>query len=168
MNEYQRRKEIGDYGEMVVCEQLAKSGWQNCTHIGGFNPCYDIEAYKGGQKHLFSVKARNHTRYTGEIKKDDYNLFHRKRKEDDFNAQVREGLRIAHNQNATPMWATVRVDAERQKYGICYGRVADLKDKRYAPMSPSAILSHDKLAWDVFDERIKPEWSNIRSKKKAS
>src|SRR4029077_9336712 len=38
------------------------------------------------------------------------------------------------------MWATVRVDAERQRYGICYGRIADLRDKRNTPMSQAPYL----------------------------
>ena len=162
MNEYQRRKELGDFAELVVCEQLAKNGWQNCRLIGGFNPCYDIEAYKGGQEHLFSVKTRNHTTHTGDLKKDDYNLFHRRQKESDFHAVVKTALEIAHSQNAIPMWATATVDAGQQKYTICDGRVADLKGKRYGPMGPNDRLRHHKLAENVFDPSIKPEWSNVK------
>jgi hypothetical protein len=162
MNEYQRRNELGRLGEIVVCEQLTKNGWQNCTHIGGINKCYDAEAYKGGQKHLFSVKTRNHTTDKNDLKKNYYNLFHNPKKKSDPNAQVRIALEIAHSQNAIPMWATVRIDAGRQEYTVYYGRVSDLKDKRHVPMSPNDRLSHQKLVENVFDRRIKPEWSNVK------
>jgi hypothetical protein len=164
MNEYQRRKELGDFGEIVVCEQLSENGYQSCTRIGGNNECYDVEAYKGGQKNLFSIKTRNHTTHTGALKEDPYNLFHNGKKGCDLYAKVQTALKSAHSQNAIPMWATVRVDAERQEYTIYYGRVADLKDKRYVPMSQNDRLWHHKLAENVFDPRINPEWSNVKKK----
>jgi hypothetical protein len=159
-----RIKELGEFGEIVVCEHLRKNGYQSCTHIGGVNECYDAEAYKGGQKHLFSIKTRNHTTHTGALKEDDYNLFHNGKKGGDPNAKVRTALKIAHNQNAIPMWATVRVDAGRQEHTIYAGRVVDLKDKRYVPMGANDRLWHHKLAENVFDPRIKPEWSNVKKK----
>ena len=164
MNEYQRRSELGRFGEIVVCEQLTKNGRQNCTHIGGINRCFDAEAYKSGQKHLFAVKTRNHTTDKNELKKDCYNLFYNKTKGGDPYAEVRIALGIAHSQNAIPMWAAVTVDARQQKYTIYYGRVADLPDKRYIPMSPSDRLRHHKLAEDVYDPRIDPNWSNVKRK----
>ena len=164
MNDYQRIRELGEFGEIVVCEQLSKNGYQSCTRIGGNNECYDVEAYKGGQKHLFSIKTRNHTTHTGDLIKDYYNLFHNGKKGGDPYARVQTALKNAHSQNAISMWATVRVDAGRQEYTICYGRVTDLKDKRYVPMGPNDLLWHRKLAENVFDPRIKSEWSNVKKK----
>jgi hypothetical protein len=164
MNEYQRRTQLGDFGEIVVCEQLSKNGYQNCTRIGGNNECYDVEAYKGGQKHLFAIKTRNHTTHTGDIKRDYYNLLFNGKKGGDPYAKVQTALKNAHSQNAISMWATVRVDAGRQQYTICYGRVADLEDKRFVPMDQKDLLWHDKLAKNVFDPRIKLEWSNVKKK----
>src|SRR5215831_16552276 len=83
-------------------------------------------------------------------------------KESDFHAVVKTALEIAHSQNAIPMWATATVDAGQQKYTICDGRVPDLKDKRYVPMGPNDRLRHHKLAENVFDPSIKPEWSNVK------
>jgi len=164
MNEYRRRSELGRFGKIVVYEELANNGWQNCTHIGGIK-CFDIEAHKGGQKHLFHVETRNHTTDENDVKKNPYNLFHNKKKESDPNAEVKKALGIAISQNAIPMWATVRVDAGQQKYTICDGRVTDLPDQRSVPMGPNDILKHHKLGENVFDPRIKSEWSNVKRKR---
>jgi hypothetical protein len=72
--ENHRKRELGQFGETVVCERLAQSGY-SCTYLGHTNRCFDIEAYKDGQKFLFSVKTRNHTTSMGNIKRDYYNLF---------------------------------------------------------------------------------------------
>jgi hypothetical protein len=158
-----RTTELGRYGEIVVCEYLAKNGWHNCTLTGGTNRCFDIKAYRAGQTFLFSVKTRNHTTYTGEIKKDYYNLFF-SRKPDDPYAVVNAAFEIASGGSAIPMWAAVRVDTASQRFDIYYGRVIDLPDKRYIPMDPSDRLKHLKLAEHEFDLRIKPAWSNVRKR----
>jgi hypothetical protein len=162
MNEALRRKQLSEFGETVVCEQLTKRGYNKCTIIGGNSPCFDIEAYdESNQKILVQVKTRNHTTSTGEIKTDSYGLFH-KNKVGDIDTQVRMAEEIARQQKATQMWATVRVDAPRQLYTLCYGLVAELPNKKQVPMSPSDIRRYKKLADNVFDERIDPKWSNVR------
>jgi hypothetical protein len=158
MGENRRKSELGRFGEVVVCEQLTQNGY-NCSVIGG--RCFDIEAYKGGQKFLFSVKTRNHTTYTGEEKKDYYNLFFSRKPGDPY-AVVNAALEIACGRSATPMWAAVRIDTARQRFDINYGRVLDLPEKRYIPMGPSDRLKHLKLAEGEFDSRIKSAWSNVR------
>jgi len=159
---YRRRSELGRFGEIVVCERLAQNGY-SCIYLGGTNRCFDIEASKDGQKFLFSVKTRNHTTYTGDIKKDYYNLFFSRTPGDPY-AVVNAALEIARSQNAIPMWAAVRVDTASQRLDVYYGRVIDLPDKRYIPMSPSDRLKHLKLAQNEFDSRIKATWSNVRRK----
>jgi hypothetical protein len=162
MNQYRRKGELGRYGEIVVCELLAENGWHNCTHIGGFNRCYDIAAYKDGQKFLISVKTRNHTTDKNDLKTDGYNLFYPKKKGGDPYAEVKIAEEIAHGHNAIPMWVTVTVDAAKQiRLQVCHGLVTDLLNKKLIPMSPSDILRHTKLgAQNVFDPRINPMWSN--------
>ncbi len=161
MSENRRRtSELGRFGEIAVCEQLTQNGWYNCSVIGG--RCFDIEAYKGGKKFLFSVKTRNHTTYRGDIKKDYYNLFFSRKSGDPY-AVVNTAFEIARGRSATPMWAAVRVDTARQRFDIYYGRVIDLPDKRYIPMGPSDRLKHLKLAQDELDSRIKPAWSNVKT-----
>jgi hypothetical protein len=155
-----RTSELGRFGETVVCECLAQNGY-SCIYLGGTNRCFDIEASKDGQKFLFSVKTRNHTTYTGDIKKDYYNLFFSRTPGDPY-AVVSAALEIARDRKAIPMWAAVRVDTARQKFDIYFGRVIDLPDKRYVPMSPSDRMKHLKLTQDEFDPRINPAWSNVR------
>jgi hypothetical protein len=131
--------------------------------LGGTTRCFDVEAYKDGQKFRFSVKTRNHTTHRDDIKKDYYNLFF-SRKPGDPHAVVNAASEIARGRSATPMWAAVRVDTARQRFDIYYGRVIDLPDKRYIPMDPSDRLKHLKLTQAEFDSRIKPAWSNVRRK----
>jgi hypothetical protein len=164
MSENQRKSELGRFGEIVVCEQLTQNGWYNCSVIGG--RCFDIEAHKGGQKFLFSVKTRNHTTYSGHIKKDYYNLFFSRKPSGPY-AVVDAAFEIARGRSAIPMWAAVRVDTARHTFDIYYGRVIDLPDKRYIPMGPSDRLKHLKLAQDEFDQRIHPAWSNVRRKRQS-
>jgi hypothetical protein len=160
MNNAQRQDQLKQFGETVVFEKLNKNEYR-CTFLGGNSPCFDIEAYdKNNQKVLVQVKTRNHTKLTGELKTDTYGLFH-KNKAGDVDTQVRMAARIAQQQNAVQMWAAVRVDAPKQLYTICYGFVSDLPNKKQIPMSPSDIRRHKKLADNVFDERIDPNWSNV-------
>ena len=162
MVENRRKSELGRFGETVVCERLAQNGY-SCTYLGGTNRCFDIEAYKDGQRFLFSVKTRNHTTYMGDIKKDYYNLFFSRNPRDPL-AVVNAAFEIARGRSAIPMWAAVRVDTASQRFDIYYGRVIDLPDKRYIPMGPSDRLKHLKLAEGEFDSRIKPAWSNMRKR----
>src|SRR5262249_40386246 len=109
--ENRRTSELGRFGETVVCERLAQNGY-SCTYLGGTNRCFDIEACKDGRKFLFSVKTRNHTTYKGDLKKDDYNLFCRRKPGDPY-AVVNAVLEIACGRSAIAMWAAVRVDTTR-------------------------------------------------------
>jgi hypothetical protein len=165
MTENRRKSELGRFGETVVCELLAQNGY-SCTYLGGTNRCFDIEAYKDGQKFLFSVKTRNHTTYSGDIEKDYYNLFFSRKPSDPYTV-VNAAFEIARGRSAIPMWATVRIDAARQTFDIYYGRVIDLPDKRYIPMGPSDRFKHLKLAQGEFDQRIDPAWSNVRRKRSS-
>jgi hypothetical protein len=160
MSENRRTSELGRFGETVVCERLAQNRY-SCNYLGGTNRCFDIEAYKDGQKFLFSVKTRNHTTYRGDIKQDYYNLFFSRKPGDPY-AVVNTAFEIARGRSATPMWAAVRVDTARQRFDIYYGRVIDLPDKRCIPMGPSDRLKHLKFTQDEFDSRIKPAWSNVK------
>ena len=166
MVENRRKSELGRFGETVVCERLSQNGY-TCIYRGGTNPCFDIEAYKDGQKFLISVKTRNHTTDKNDLKKDGYNLFYNKTKAGDPDATVRMALEIAHDHNAIPMWVTVTVDATQQKLlHVCYGLVADLPNKKLIPMSPIDILKHRKLGeQNVLDRRINPIWSNVKRKR---
>jgi hypothetical protein len=166
INENRRRSELGRFGETVMCERLAQNGY-TCTHLGGTNRCFDIEASKDGQKFLFSVKTRNHTTYRGNIKKDYYNLFFSRKPGDPY-AVVKAALEIARGRSSIPMWAAVRIDTARQRFDIYYGRVIDLPDKRYIPMGPSDRLKHLKLAQGELDPRIDPTWSNVKERKSAA
>jgi hypothetical protein len=163
ITESQRRHQLGRYGELITLETLEQMGRSRCRHLGGTNPCFDIEAYnKDGQKELWSSKTRNHTTCTGATKNDDYNLLCNGKPGDPM-AQVREAEDIARSQNAVPMYAAVTVDAPRQRYDIRFGRIDDLPNKRYIPMGPRARLERDKIiAENEFDSRINPAWSNVR------
>jgi hypothetical protein len=45
------------------------------------------------------------------------------------------------------------------------GRINDLPNPRYIPMSAKARAERDNIIEEnVFDPRIKPEWSNVRAK----
>jgi hypothetical protein len=163
--ENRRKSELGRFGETVVCERFTQDGY-SCTHLGGANRCFDIEAYKDGQRLLISVKTRNHTTYMGDIKKDYYNLFFSRNPRDRY-AVVNAAFEIAQSRGAIPMWAAVRVDTARKRFDIYYGRVIDLPDKRYIPMDPSDRLKHLKLAQGELDPRINPMWSNVKRKSAA-
>jgi hypothetical protein len=165
LTETKRRRQLGCYGEMITLETIKQMGHSRCRHLGGTNPLFDLESYKDGQKFLWAVKARNHTTYTGATKNDDYNL-HCNGKPGDPMAQVRAAEEIARSQNAISMYAAVTVDAPHQRYDIRLGRIDDLPNKRYIPMSLKARRERDKIvAENEFDSRIKPEWSNVRSKR---
>jgi hypothetical protein len=158
----QRRKsELGRFGETVVAEHLAESGYK-CVSLGGYFPCFDIEASRNTQQHLISVKTRNHTTDKNLEKTDCYNLFYPKNKGGEPDAIVRVAAEIAQARNAIQMWAAVRVDVERQMYDIYWGFVDDLENKKQIPMSPSDRRRHKKLAENVFDPRIDATWSNVR------
>jgi hypothetical protein len=160
MNNAQRQGQLRQFGETVVFEQLEKNEYR-CLFTSTNFPCFDIEAHKGNQKFLVQVKTRSHTTATGDIKTDTYGLFH-KNKAGDVDTQVRMARQIAEQQNAVQLWAAVTVNTSKQLYTICYGRVDDLPNKKQIPMSPSDIRRHKKLAENVFDKRIDPNWSNVR------
>jgi hypothetical protein len=166
LTENERRRQLGYWGEKRILETFKQMGYSRCRHLGSTNPCFDVEMYnKDGQKVLVPVKTRNHTTCTGATKNDDYNLFCNGKPGDPM-AQVREAQKIARSQNAILMWAAVTVDAPRQRYDIRFGRIDDLPNKRYIPMGPKARRERDKIiAENKFDPRIKPEWSNVRSKR---
>jgi hypothetical protein len=151
-----RRHALGRYGEMIVREWLAQAGFSCIVYLGATNPYYDFAAYKDGQKYLISVKARNGTTDKGDLKRDDYNLWYPE-------AKVQKALVIAREQNAIPIWVTVTIDAIRQEYTVCYGRVHNLANKSLIPMSPADISTHDKFGANIFDPRIDERWSNVRA-----
>jgi hypothetical protein len=101
MSENRRKSELGRFGETVVCERLAQNGY-TCTYLGGTNRCFDIDAYKDGQKFLLSVKTRNHTTYSGDIKKDYYNLFFSRKSSDPY-AVVNAAFEIARGRCGPPL-----------------------------------------------------------------
>jgi hypothetical protein len=160
MLERRRKSELGEFGETVVSEQLRENGYE-CIPLG-YSRCFDIEASRSDQKYLISVKTRNHTTHTNDEKTDCYNLFYKKSKRDDVDAEVKIAEQIAQQRNAIPMWCAVRVDVLRKAYDIYYGLVADLKNKKHIPMSPNDRRGHKKLAENVFDPRIDPAWSNTK------
>jgi hypothetical protein len=162
MHGHRRKTELARFGEAVVFEHFARIGYE-CTYLGYTFRCFDIEASKNGQKYMMSVKTRNHTTDKNDEKRDSYNLFFNKKKgEADVDAEVKIAEAMAQSRNAIPMWVAVRVDVVRQRYTIYLGLVADLKNKKSIPMSPSDRRSHKKLAEDVFDPRIDAKWSNVR------
>jgi hypothetical protein len=76
---------------------------------------------------------------------------------------ARAAEEMARSQNAIPIWIAVTVDAPRQRRDIRCGRIADLPNPRYIPMSRKARADRDKIiVEDEFDSRIKAEWSNVR------
>jgi len=165
LSESERTRELGCFGEMIFAEWLQQMGYVRCRYLGGTNPCFDYEAYKGGQKFLFAVKTRNRTTCSGATKNDDYNL-HCNGKPGDPMAQVRAAEEIARSQNAIAVSVAVTVDAPRQRYDIRIDRIDDLPNKRVIPMSPKARRErHRIIAENEFDPRIKPEWSNVRPKR---
>jgi hypothetical protein len=52
-----RTGELGRWGEIAVCEQLARNGWTGCTHLPVGARCWGIEAFKDQKKYLFAVKT---------------------------------------------------------------------------------------------------------------
>jgi hypothetical protein len=165
MQEHRRKTELARFGETVALEHLTKIGHE-CTFLGDYFRCFDIEANKNGNKYLVSVKTRNHTTHNNDEKRDCYNLFFNKKKgEADVNAEVTIATAIARNRNAVPMWVAVRVDVVGQRYSIYWGLVADLKNKKCIPMSPSDRSKYKKLAEDVFDARIDAKWWNVKARR---
>ena len=167
MFEHKRRSAVGQFGEAVVLDHLAKDGY-TCTRLGGHHRCFDILASKANKRYLVSVKSRNHTTHKNDEKKDSYNLLYAKKKGDDPDIEVRAAAALAQEYDAIPMWAAVRVDGGRQVYDIYHGLIDDLKNKKQIPMSPSDRLIHKKLADRVSDPRIDAKWSNVRSRKSDS
>ena len=162
----QRKSELAQFGESVVFEALEKNGYQ-CTRLGDYFRCFDIEASKGTQKLLVSVKTRNHTTDKNDEKRDCYNLFYKKKAGDDADSQVKVAEEIARLRSALPMWAAVRVDVLRRVYDIYFGGVHELKNKKQIPMGPNDRRRHKKLAESVFDQRIVGAWSNVRRRPAA-
>lgn len=154
MNEYQRRREIQLFGEHVVLEQLRKQGY-SCDLLKGNHPCFDIGAYKNDHTFIISVKARISTFHTGDEKTDPYNLFYGPKK-------VEKAYEIAQRNKATPMWATVRINTKDKVYDAYYGLVDDLKNKKCVPMNAEDRRRHKKFGENIFDERIKTFWSNVK------
>ena len=161
MYENRRKTAIARFGETVVFKHLTENGYK-CAPLGDYFPCFDIETSKDAKKYLVSVKTRNHTTDKNDEKTDCYNLFYKKKKGDDLDAEVKKAEDIAQQRNAVQMWAAVRVDVERQLYDVYWGFVAELKNKKQIPMSPNDRRRHKKLAENVFDPRIDPAWSNVR------
>jgi hypothetical protein len=172
MFEHLRRGALGQFGEAVVLDHLAKDGY-TCTRLGGHHRCFDILASKANKRYLVSVKTRNHTTDKNDEKKDSINLLYAKRKGGGGSAggpdsEVIAAAALAQKYKADQMWAHVRVDVGRQVYDIYHGLIDDLTNKKRIPMSPSDRLRHKKLADCVFDQRIDAKWSNVKSRKSDS
>ena len=79
MFEQRRKRALGQFGEDVVFDHLAKDGYK-CIRLGGHR-CFDILASKANENFLWSVKTRNHTTHKNEEKKTTTTCFARGRKE---------------------------------------------------------------------------------------
>ena len=80
-------------------------------------------------------------------------------------SQDREAFEILRRENAIGIWLAVTIDAPRQRRDVRMGRINDLPNPRYIPMSAKARAERDNIIEEnVFDPRIKPEWSNVRAK----
>jgi hypothetical protein len=67
MDERTRTKLLGEFGE-VVSEHLCMLEYE-CKMPEKNAKCFDVDARKDKNNYLVAVKARNHTRSTGEEKK---------------------------------------------------------------------------------------------------
>jgi len=117
MFEQKRRSSLGQFGEAVVLDHLAKDGYA-CTQLRGHHRCFDILASKADKRYLVSVKSRNHTTHENHEKKDSYNLLYAKKKGDNPDTEVIAATVLAQEYNAIPMSPAVSVDVGRQVYDI--------------------------------------------------
>jgi hypothetical protein len=159
ITESERRRQVGRYGEMIGVETI-KRMYPWTKYSGATNPCFDAEAVdENGQKFFIAMECRNHTTSNGKIKEDPYNLLCNRKSQD------REAFEILRRENAIGIWLAVTIDAPRQRRDVRMGRINDLPNPRYIPMSAKARAERDNIIEEnVFDPRIKPEWSNVRAK----
>jgi len=160
LSERERTRQIGVHGEVVAPEWIVKLGLGNGLQRFGRNHRYwDCWGKtQAGHNGLWQIKTRVNTFCTGEPKTDGYSLFYNRDGQDPLE-RVRGALRFADSLNAVPHWVAVTLDVVRQLVSIHMGLIHDLRDPRIIDFK-SRTDTLNCIVKDMFDPRIKPEWSN--------
>jgi len=155
LTEHERRHQVGRYGETLVREKLTEM-YGCCTHLGATYPCFDLWVDNGADIRLIvAVETRNHTTAAGTIKSNDYNVLAN-------GNQVHQALEDARRRNAVAGVVGVTINAPDQWFRMVIYLLDDLPNKKYIPMSR---CERDNIIAEGFDPRIRPEWSNVKSRK---
>jgi hypothetical protein len=160
MNEHERRKALGDWGERKAVDLLtnAKASFQNVRDVNAethHHPFGDIYAERGDQRFLIGVKTRcKHQNQKGGPLNETYNI---KKK----GADVRV---IGDRYKAQLAWVVIQVVPELQTFNAYFGTIAqieEVKERFSIRMKPAYAGMYERLgSEDEFDPSLRPEWSN--------
>jgi len=164
-----RRKEVGDIGEVLALECLAKNGFTNIHDMNDeFHrtfPYADVMAEQNGTRYFISVKSRNEEKKGGGINPS-YNLLKisnsRKSalereghsKEQITKMLINEANILAERFEAVAAWITVPIRPARHLYSAYFGLLKDLGVRRSIPMKPDEYQNYVQLADWTRDDRI--------------
>jgi hypothetical protein len=112
-------------------------------------------AKQGGRKLLIPVRTRNRFTASGNLKKNNYNLYTKQ-------GHYESAAKIAAFFAADIVWVTVTVDVKAKTFSACMGKVSKLPSPKSIPMHPNRhVPTYDRLAIDVPHAAICESWSNI-------
>jgi hypothetical protein len=159
LTETERRKELGDWGEVKALELLRRPGssFKNARDVNQEthnHPFGDIYAERDRRRLLLGVKTRNMYQVSGKLN-GEYNI--RKK-----GADV---LSIARRYNADLGWVAIQVIPERQTFNAYFGTIAEIEESKerfsIPMMKPDKTARYVRLGQEnEFDSSIRPEWSN--------
>jgi hypothetical protein len=158
MDEYARRKALGNWGEAKALELLnrPRSGFLNARDVNAQtnnHPFGDIYAERGSERFLIGVKTRNRYNDKGKLNSE-YNV---QKKGHDVAA-------VARPYKAALAWITVQVIPELQTFNAYFGTLLQIKEhkERFSiPMKPEQTAGYFRLgSEDEFDRTLRREWTN--------
>ena len=158
MDEYARRKALGDWGEAKALELMKRqaSGFAKARDVNAEthnHPFGDIYAEHRQSRVLIGVKTRCMYQKSGPLN-ETYNV---KKKGHDV-------LAVARRYNADLAWIAIQVIPELQTFNAYYGTIAQLEEQKERfsiRMKPEYTPQYLRLGQvNEFDPSIRSEWSN--------
>ena len=160
MNEYERRKALGDWGEIKAADLLrcATLSFQKVRDVNvetRNHPFGDMYAERGNECFLIGVKTRN--QYQNQKRGPLNETYNIKKKGADVRA-------IGDRYQAELAWVVIQVIPELQQFNAYFGTIAQIveeKERFSIRMKPEYTRDYLRLGVpNEFDPSIRPEWSN--------
>ena len=140
----ERAKYLGNIGEELAAKLLDENNFHNIVNLNekieNF-PFADIEAKKGGDKFLISVKIRNRYESSGKINS-------RYKLGENSYSEISKLLKKDEYKNHIPAWVAISIEAHT--YDAYFGTIEQLKGSTGVNMSESAKEDYIKFAIGAF------------------